>query len=650
MTIHCVVRKIRRAGLETGYEVHSRVHACVSLSICIARNRNSGKFTPFFANFTTILPVMAPGRRADAVWQHFNRLPIQIGKTGVRTTCKICGMEMQGIVQRMLKHREKCRGNEGGVEVVVDDVDQDQDAHGAAVVDPVPGPAPVPQVQPVQPVPAALNQGQHPPGQPPAKVRKVQGTLTQNIIRTTPDMKVELDKSVSRMIYATNSAFRTVEHGTFKDMIDKLRPGYKPPTRYDVGGKYLIEIYEEERAKVKHFLKGETVCMSLDGWSNVHNDPIVCCTVTTSTAQVFLVDTVDTSGHPHTGEYLYDVAKACIEKTERDFGCIIGSIVTDNAANVNLMRTLLLERENRTLVAYGCSPHLLDLLSEALEFGNIKEHVNAIIKYFRNNHFASAKYKRFGVKKLVSPSGTRWNTMSDCLSVYLENWHVIFQICDENRDTIDATIRQKVGNIALKRASEELLARLKPVAVALDKTQSDKCTIADSVVIWKRLLTEIEDLNQRNATRIVEDRYEMAVTDTHLLAYLLHPKYRGEDLTADEKARAFTCAAGIPGLMPLIVQFEAKVGPFRPERFQADVIELPAAHWWKACRLPDGIAHDFIKSLMTAVAASAGVERVFSSYGIVHSKLRNRLGTEKAGKLVFVFKTMNMKPVYDEDY
>ena len=45
--------------------------------------------------------------------------------------------------------------------------------------------------------------------------------------------------------------------------------------------------------------------------------------------------------------------------------------------------------------------------------------------------------------------------------------------------------------------------------------------------------------------------------------------------------------------------------------------------------------------LFTAVASTAGLERIFSSYGLVHSKLRNKLGNQKAAKLAFLFKSMN---------
>ena len=50
-----------------------------------------------------------------------------------------------------------------------------------------------------------------------------------------------------------------------------------------------------------------------------------------------------------------------------------------------------------------------------------------------------------------------------------------------------------------------------------------------------------------------------------------------------------------------------------------------------------------VNQLLTATVSSAGVKRVFSSFSLVHSNLRNRLGVEKAGKLVFLFKVMNKK-------
>ena len=55
-----------------------------------------------------------------------------------------------------------------------------------------------------------------------------------------------------------------------------------------------------------------------------------------------------------------------------------------------------------------------------------------------------------------------------------------------------------------------------------------------------------------------------------------------------------------------------------------------------------------IVRLLTAVASSAGVELVFASYGLVHSKLRNRLGTDKAAEL-FLFKAINQQNTAFDD-
>ena len=50
-----------------------------------------------------------------------------------------------------------------------------------------------------------------------------------------------------------------------------------------------------------------------------------------------------------------------------------------------------------------------------------------------------------------------------------------------------------------------------------------------------------------------------------------------------------------------------------------------------------------INTLMNAIASSASIERVFSTFGLVHSKIRNRLGVEKASKLVFLHRVSTME-------
>ena len=66
--------------------------------------------------------------------------------------------------------------------------------------------------------------------------------------------------------------------------------------------------------------------MSTDGWNN--NELADCATVTTMNSDIYLADTIDTSGHSHTSDYLVEVAVNSIKKCEKQFGCRVHSIVT----------------------------------------------------------------------------------------------------------------------------------------------------------------------------------------------------------------------------------------------------------------------------------------------------------------------------------
>ena len=95
--------------------------------------------------------------------------------------------------------------------------------------------------------------------------------------------------------------------------------------------------------------------------------------------------------------------------------------------------------------------------STDLEIDNVKQHVVHVVKYFGNKHYAAARYQQEGGQCLVMPQETRWNTMSDCLKVYINNWPILMKICEVNREAINIEIRNKVLNLRLKRSAEVLL-------------------------------------------------------------------------------------------------------------------------------------------------------------------------------------------------
>lgn len=474
-------------------------------------------------------------------------------------------------------------------------------------------------------------------------------TLDSYLVKSTLLQKMSLDKQVARFIFATNTSFRSVDHPEFIKLVQDLRPGYIPPTRKDISGHLLDTIHEEEKLKCSTILNGQMVCLGLDGWSNVHNEPIICATITTKTGDVYLIDTIDTSGHAHTAEYLAEVAIESIKNCQNNFKCIVRSVVTDNAANVTKMRLLLQSRTDLNVITYGCSAHVLNLLANDFQYSSIKEQIMKVIKYFRNNHFANACYRSTGALKLILPSEVRWNSILDSLESYTKAWSVILKICDEHQDAIDKTIQNIVSNIGLKRNVDDMINQLKPISCALDKIQKNNCTLSDCVFIWKELGEKINSTKNKEVIQKYKNRYCMALTATHFLSYMLDPREKASahELTQEEKTSAFDFAKSkYPALLPLIIKFNAKSTPFHEPYFDSDITSCVTPYeWWKSQKEEidtfNNTLFSNIEQLLTAQATSASVERVFSSFGLVHSKLRNRLGTDKAAKLVFLFKIFN---------
>lgn len=472
-------------------------------------------------------------------------------------------------------------------------------------------------------------------------------TLEGYVHKTNSMQKRALDEQVAKFIFASNTSFRTVEHTEFLRMVGMLRPGYIPPSRNEVAGVLLDKIHEEEMAKCSKILNDQTVSLSLDGWSNVHNEPIICVTVTTENGEIYVVDSLDTSGYPHTAEYLVSVAKSSITKCENVFACAVRSVVTDNAANVTSMRSELQKDDAYDVLTYGCSAHLLNLLSQDLNIPNVKEHIVHICKYFRNNHLAAAKLREAGGPKLILPQDVRWNTIFDCLSIYLKQWATLMKVCEENREAIDKLVSTKVSNISIKRNAEDLVKRLKPIALTLDAIQKDNCSISRAVYLWKKLETELTEVLDKKEMKTFVKRYNQALDAPHFLAYLIDPRYCGENLTEGERKDALTLANDkYPFFMPVILKYLARAAPFYDFLFEEGIVsKMSPLQWWKVHF--DTIQKDAkgidaaVRQLLTATATSASVERVFSAHGLVHSTVRNRLGAEKAAKLVFLYKALN---------
>ena len=146
-----------------------------------------------------------------------------------------------------------------------------------------------------------------------------------------------------------------------------------------------------------------------------------------------------------------------------------------------------------------------------------------------------------------------------------------------------------------------------------------------------------------------DSRYKTALTDSHLLANLLDPRYSGKKLTATEREKAVQLIRDdCPDFTSLYMKFKTKSSPFNDQFFANSTLDsINPRDWWRYFVADMPISTNrcspkrLIEVLFTAVSSSAGVERIFSIYGLVQNDLRNRLGNEKTAKLVSIYKFLN---------
>ena len=471
-----------------------------------------------------------------------------------------------------------------------------------------------------------------------------QRKLDSFVVKTTQKEKIDLDRHVARFVFATNSPFRIVENSYFKKMMQAARPGYNPPNRQDIGGKLLDKEFSELQGKIANDLQKKNVCMALDGWSNIRNDPVIgVCVTDMEDGRTFLIDTIDTKERSHTAEYLLEISQNSIQKCQEKYKCSVTSLVTDNAANVTSMRRQLAQQGRGDVITYGCGAHILNLFAHDLEHGSeIKDKVKRVAKYFRNHHFPAGLYKNAGGKSLVLPSDVRWCSLCDCLEAYLDNWHILAKICSDHHAAIEAAVRRIVQDDHFKQSVSVYAAKLKKVSLALDKVQADMCGLGEAFSIFQKLSSEPDF--SREELRKLKERINLAITPPHTLAYLLHPKFHAEKMSEEWEEMAMTFASDEhPEVLPDLIKYKAKQFPFKEYLFREQVVNStsPLA-WWKAL---EGNLHPstvkLANQLHSAAASSAAIERLFSQFGLVHTEVRNRLGVDKAGKLVALLKYFN---------
>jgi hypothetical protein len=572
---------------------------------------------------------MKRGRNKDTVWDAFEKI------NGSNTTmeCKKCELHVSARVERLKAHFTKCSTAPRSYENVVPATSAPSRAHADAA-----------ETVPPTASDAHVTAADHDVELVTAPKKARQQRLDRNfVVKTTQTTKDRLDKSVASMFYACNIPFNAVENPHLRKAIGELRPGYQPPTRKALAGHLLDSTYDEITARCYENIKGENVVLQQDGWSDVHNSPVIA-TIVSTTKSIDVIEVADIGPERKTAEFCAAKAKEGIQKIEEKIGCKVIGVVTDNEPKMVKMRQILQE-DIPGLFTYGCASHYLNLLGQKLTKESVVARVVTVAKYFRNHHVPSAVLKEAGATKLQLPGATRWNSTVDTLEAYVKNRPLLLMACAQHEADFDTAVVKIVQDTTHFQKCTTLLQTLKPVAVSLDRLQANSATVADACEEWINLS---ENLDLEAHLELIRESSDRALTGLHFAANTLDPRYRGERLASaqNEAAQDFVRQMITDDeTFDAFLEWRIKLTPVPPS-LSSVCTKVNPLTWWKSLRLSTSNPAlqnlcDFAVKVVSLVASSAGIERVFSTLGAVQTTVRNRLGVQKATKLAVCY--MNLR-------
>ena len=132
--------------------------------------------------------------------------------------------------------------------------------------------------------------------------------MTSHCLSTDQSMSERLDEQIAKLFYACNLPFNIADHPVWKETVEMLRPGYKPPNRASIGGQLLDQVHDKITTKVSDEMKGKDAVLIQDGWSDIHNTPVIATSLQCE-RKAYFMSAIDTGTNKKTAAYCTSIAQ-----------------------------------------------------------------------------------------------------------------------------------------------------------------------------------------------------------------------------------------------------------------------------------------------------------------------------------------------------
>lgn len=506
---------------------------------------------------------------------------------------------------------------------------------------------------------------------------KPAGPLSHLVVDTlSKDKKGELEEAFAFAVHATATPFSFFEHPVWNAFFTKLKPTWKIPASYQIGGPLLDKVYEESMSSTIDYIresKGATI--GIDGATNVMARSI--CNVILHTPLPMFLEYLVADLRKDTASNVKAKVVDFLTRIEPLVGFKCQSFISDSCNLMIAVRKMLVADKN-VLWAYGCAAHALNNFCEDLAracFSIVLKEGLFLAKSIRGKHllrklFDTICEERLGCTySLVLYSKTRWSSISYMVKRLLKTKTALIYlplsiVADQERLNIDPSLEipKEVSELIAKKSFWDQLSQaslaFEPICMCIGICESDSATMATAfaALLYVRMhIRQAEWLTSDQRQKAFDDLQRQAsrmLSDVHYLAFVCDPFYSsmrakisdicGADfLQFDSTTVTSHCHLALRMVSSSAEMYDTLLQQYMEFTVSPDETLLSLQDWHP--RLLWGQAKDRFKELSTvlcevyrAPASGAGIERNHKQNKRVHTALRSRLGGGKVEKQVAI--------------
>src|SRR5579859_4451315 len=313
-----------------------------------------------------------------------------------------------------------------------------------------------------------------------------------------------LDEDFAAVCYEEGLPFSLFESPAMKQVLHRLNPSYKPPSRRQIAGPLLDKAYSKMKDKVEEYLDSlSELNIITDESSNINKARIANISIHTPIGSIHRLSE-DLGSMQSTSVNMAEWLERHLHTlTHGNLECMNCCATDTCAAMISMWEHLRLKTGLQHLFIIPCDSHgikgLIQDLMSILQFKKVHDDAQMVAKTFKNAHLQYARlcdlqHQEYGrTWAIVLAVATRWGSQKGLIDGLLrskaaiQRYAVRFQ--DMPKDVLDIMLSSEFwSNLGA------LQTILKPLNIALRMSESNGSTLAHIVSRWDTIVVHLEEM------------------------------------------------------------------------------------------------------------------------------------------------------------